>query len=321
MSNFEEIMTKNDDNRYVVFPIRRNDLWKMYKDSQGAFWTAEEMDLSKDDFDGLNEEEKHYIKHILAFFAASDGIVNQNIAENFINEIGFVEAKIYYGFQIAMENIHSEVYSLLIDTYIKNEEEKNRLFRAIETMPSIMKKAEWAIKWIESENILERLIAFSVVEGIFFSSSFASIFWLRTQGKLPGLCFANDLISRDENMHTDFAIHLYNNYGVNKLSEERIKEIVLGAYEIEKEFVLESLPVRLIGMNSDSMVKYLQYVVDTHLKKLNLSPIFKATSPFTFMETIAIPTKRNFFEGRVNEYQRGNSDGMDGNKITFDADF
>lgn len=302
----EKILSENPG-RFVLFPIEHHDLWKLYKQQQACFWTAEEIDLSQDISDWenkLNNDEQHFIKHVLAFFAASDGIVNENLAMNFVNEVQYTEAKFFYGFQIMMENIHSETYSLLIDTYIKDREEQNILFNAIETVPAIKKKAEWAIKWINSESFIERLVAFAAVEGIFFSGSFCSIFWLKKRGLMPGLTFSNELISRDEGMHCDYACHLYNNHIENKLSETKIREIICGALEIEKEFITEALPVRLIGMNSDLMRQYLEFVTDRLLVSLGCSKVYNSTNPFDFMENIAIQGKTNFFEKRVAEYQK-----------------
>ena len=272
----EKILQENPG-RFVLFPITHNDIWKYYKQQEASFWTAEEIDLQQDVSDWtnkLNDDERHFVKHVLAFFAASDGIVNENLAENFINDVQYTEAKFFYGFQIAMENIHSETYSLLIDSLIKDTEEQDRLFNAIETIPAIQKKAEWALKWIESDSFAERLIAFAAVEGIFFSGSFCSIFWLKKRGLMPGLTFSNELISRDEGLHCDFACHLYNEHIQNKLPEGRIEEIILSALEIEKEFILEALPVRLIGMNADLMEQYLEFVTDRLLDSLNIEKKF-----------------------------------------------
>jgi ribonucleoside-diphosphate reductase beta chain len=302
----EKILTENP-HRFVLFPIEHHDLWNLYKQQEACFWTAEEIDLSQDTSDWenkLNKDEQHFIKHILAFFAASDGIVNENLAMNFVNEVQYTEAKMFYGFQIMMENIHSETYSLLIDTYIKDKQEQLHLFHAIDTIPAIMKKAEWAVKWISSESFTERLIAFAAVEGIFFSGSFCSIFWLKKRGLMPGLTFSNELISRDEGMHCDYACHLYNNHIEKKLSDKKIKEIICGALEIEKEFITESLPVRLIGMNSDLMTQYLEFVTDRLLVSLGVGKVYNANNPFDFMENIAIQGKTNFFEKRVAEYQK-----------------
>jgi len=322
----EKILLENPG-RFVLFPIQNHDLWKLYKQQQACFWTAEEIDLAQDinDWDNkLNSDEQHFIKHILAFFAASDGIVNENLAANFVNEVQYTEAKFFYGFQIMMENIHSETYSLLIDTYIKDKEEQNLLFNAIETIPAIKKKAEWALKWIKSESFVERLIAFAAVEGIFFSGSFCSIFWLKKRGLMPGLTFSNELISRDEGLHCDYACHLYNKHIENKISQERIKEIICGALEIEKEFILEALPVKLIGMNSDLMSQYLEFVTDRLLVSLGVSKVYKSENPFDFMQNIAIQGKTNFFEKRVAEYQKAgviNKEADDLNSAFGEVDF
>lgn len=302
----EKILIDNPG-RFVLFPIQHHDLWKLYKQQEACFWTAEEIDLQQDIYDWenkLNADEQHFVKHVLAFFAASDGIVNENLAMNFVNEVQYTEAKFFYGFQIMMENIHSETYSLLIDTYIKDKEEQDKLFNAIETVPAIKKKAEWAIKWINSESFVERLIAFAAVEGIFFSGSFCSIFWLKKRGLMPGLTFSNELISRDEGMHCDYACHLYNSHIENKLSQDRIREIICGALEIEKEFILEALPVRLIGMNSELMAQYLEFVTDRLLISLNVPKVYNSENPFDFMQNIALQGKTNFFEKRVAEYQK-----------------
>ena len=309
----EKILQENPG-RFVLFPISHNDIWKYYKQQEASFWTAEEIDLQQDVSDWvnkLNDDERHFVKHVLAFFAASDGIVNENLAENFINDVQYTEAKFFYGFQIAMENIHSETYSLLIDSLIKDTEEQDRLFNAIETIPAIQKKAEWALKWIDSESFAERLIAFAAVEGIFFSGSFCSIFWLKKRGLMPGLTFSNELISRDEGLHCDFACHLYNEHIENKLPEGRIEEIILSALEIEKEFILDALPVRLIGMNADLMEQYLEFVTDRLLDSLNIEKKFNTENPFDFMQNIALQGKTNFFEKRVAEYQKAgvNSEG------------
>ena len=302
-----EKILQDNPGRFVLFPIEHNDIWKFYKQQEACFWTAEEIDLGQDiqDWDNkLNDDEKHFVKHILAFFAASDGIVNENIALNFVNEVQYTEAKMFYGFQIMMENIHSETYSLLIDSYIKDKEDQLNLFNAIETIPAIKKKAEWAMRWIENGTFAERLIAFAAVEGIFFSGSFCSIFWLKKRGLMPGLTFSNELISRDEGMHCDFACHLSNNHIQNKLSEDKIKEIIVSALAIEKEFILEALPVRLIGMNSDLMSQYLEFVTDRLLTALGCSKVYNSENPFDFMQNIALQGKTNFFEKRVAEYQK-----------------
>ena len=323
MSAIEPILQPND-NRFVIFPIQHDDLWDWYKKQQACFWTAEEIDLSEDILDWntkLTEDERYFIKHILAFFAASDGIVNENLAENFVNEVQYSEAKFFYGFQIMMENIHSETYSLLIDTYVKDEVEKDKLFNAIENFPAIKKKADWALKWIESDSFAERLIAFAAVEGIFFSGAFCSIFWLKKRGLLPGLTFSNELISRDEGMHCDFAVHLHNSHMVNKVPKERIREIIVDALNIEREFVTESLPVSLIGMNSKLMTQYLEFVTDRLLGEFNCEKEYNATNPFDFMEMISLEGKTNFFEKRVSEYQKAGVKSGGTGSISFDADF
>lgn len=302
----EHILQENKD-RFVMFPLKYHDIWEMYKTAEHSFWTAEEIDLAQDLTDWnerLNDDEKHFIKMVLAFFAASDGIVNENLAENFLKEVQYPEARSFYGFQVAIENIHSETYSLLIDTYIKDEEERNKLFHAIDNYDSIKKKADWALKWISSESFAERLIAFAAVEGIFFSGSFCSIFWLKKRGLMPGLSFSNELISRDEGLHCRFACLLYNNYIKNKLGEERIKEIICSAVEIEKEFISESLPVSLIGMNNNLMVQYIEYVADFWLNELGCDKVYNVSNPFDFMDMISLQGKTNFFEKRVGEYQK-----------------
>jgi ribonucleoside-diphosphate reductase beta chain len=302
--------------------LEHHDIWDYYKKAQQVFWTAEEIDLQQDftDWEKLNEGEKHFVKHILAFFAASDGIVNENLAENFVSEVQYTEAKFFYGFQIMMENIHSETYSLLIDTYIKDKEEQNHLFNAIDTVPAVQKKAEWALKWIGSESFVERLVAFAAVEGIFFSGSFCSIFWLKKRGLMPGLSFSNELISRDEGLHTDFAVHLYNNHIENKLSRERLIEIIDSALVIEKEFITEALPVSLIGMNSNLMKQYLEYVSDRLLMDLGVGKVYNAENPFDFMQNIALQNKTNFFEKRVADYVKSGV-GEVQEQISFDEDF
>jgi len=314
----ERILTENPD-RFVLFPIEHNDLWEFYKSHQSAFWTAEEIDLSGDikDWGKLTDNEKFFIKNVLSFFAASDGIVNENLAENFYKEVQYTEAKFFYGFQIAMENIHSLMYSLLIDTYITNEKEKDECFHAIDRLPAVQKKAKWALDWIESASFQERLVAFAAVEGIFFSGSFCSIFWLKSRGIMQGLCNANTLIFKDENLHCDFAINILNNHLENKPSEERIRQILLSALEIEKEFITESLPVSLIGMNDNLMKQYLEFVVDGLLVKMGCKKEFNVEQPFKFMEQIAIETKGNFFESRTVEYQKAKL----GESLTFTDDF
>ena len=319
----EPILKENPD-RFVIFPIQHQELWEEYKKQQACIWTAEEIDLSADLDDWrnvLNDDEKHFVKHVLAFFAASDGIVNENLAENFVREVQYTEAKFFYGFQIMMENIHSETYSLLIDTYISDAAEKHKLFHAVETIPAVKRKADWALKWINSPHFQERLVAFAAVEGIFFSGSFCSIFWLKKRGLMPGLSFSNELISRDEGMHCDFAVLLHNKYLANKVSEARIKEIITSALEIEKEFILESLPVRLIGMNSDLMSQYLEFVADRLLVSLGCSKVYNSENPFDFMTNISLQGKTNFFEKRVGEYQKAGVLNSSENSFDMDVDF
>ena len=301
----EPILTENKD-RFVLFPIKHNEIWEMYKTAEKVFWTAEEIDLSSDIVDWnekLNDDERHFIKHVLAFFAASDGIVNENLAINFMNEVQYPEARCFYGYQIMIENIHSETYSLLIDTYIKDPIERNKLFHAVETVPCVGRKAEWALRWISNGSFAERLVAFAAVEGIFFSGSFCSIFWLKKRGLMPGLGFSNELISRDEGMHCDFACLLYSQL-VNKLPEAQVKQIIIDAVTIEKEFVSDAIPVRLIGMNAEMMCRYIEFVADRLLEALGYTKAFNATNPFDFMELISLQGKTNFFEKRVGEYKK-----------------
>ena len=303
----KEPILQDNKNRFVIFPIQHDDIWQWYKKQEASFWTAEEIDLHQDVTDWktkLNDDERYFLKHILAFFAASDGIVNENLAENFVNEVQYSEAKFFYGFQIMMENIHSEMYSLLIDTLVDNDAEKDELFNAIERFPAIKKKADWALRWIESESFAERLIAFAAVEGIFFSGAFCSIFWMKKRGLLPGLATSNEFISRDEGLHRDFACHLHNNHLVNKVSTERITQIISEALEIEREFITESLPVNLIGMNAKLMSEYLEFVTDHLLETLNCPPVYNTPNPFDFMDMISLEGKTNFFEKRVSEYKK-----------------
>jgi len=322
----EPILQENN-NRFVIFPIEHHDIWEWYKKCEASFWTAEEIDLQQDLTDWktkLNNDERYFIKHILAFFAASDGIVNENLAENFVNEVQYSEAKFFYGFQIMMENIHSETYSLLIDTYVKDEKEKDKLFKAIDNFPAIKKKADWALKWIESDSFAERLIAFAGVEGIFFSGSFCSIFWLKKRGVMPGLTFSNELISRDEGVHCDFAVHLHNEHIVNQVPKKRIKEILVDALNIEREFITESLPISLIGMNAKLMTQYLEFVTDRLLVEFQCEKEFNVTNPFDFMDMINLQGKTNFFEKRVSEYQKAgvlNKEKKEDSKISFDEEF
>ncbi len=300
----EPILQENKD-RFVLFPIRHSEIWELYKKAEASFWTAEEVDLSHDltDWGRLNPGERHFISHVLAFFAASDGIVNENLAINFMREVQIPEARCFYGFQIMMENIHSEMYSLLIDTYIKNQEEKQRLFHALETVPCVKLKGEWALRWIKSGSFAERLVAFAAVEGIFFSGSFCSIFWLKKRGIMPGLSFSNELISRDEGLHCDFACLLYGMLQ-EKLTVVRIHEIIGNAVEIEKQFVSDALPVGLIGMNAGLMCQYIEFVADRLLVTLGHPRLYKTGNPFDFMELISLQGKTNFFEKRVGEYQK-----------------
>ena len=325
MSAIEPILQENKD-RFVIFPIKHQDIWEWYKKQEACIWTAEEIDLHTDlnDWNNkLNADEKYFIKHILAFFAASDGIVNENLAENFVSEVQYPEAKFFYGFQIMMENIHSETYSLLIDTYVKDEAEKHELFHAIETFPAIKEKAEWALKWISSDSFAERLIAFAAVEGIFFSGSFCSIYWLKKRGLMPGLTFSNELISRDEGLHTDFACLLYSMLQFTKLTEQTIRGIICEAVDIEIEFITQSLPVDLIGMNSRLMIQYIKFVADRLLCALGHQKVYHDQNPFDWMELISLSGKTNFFERRTGEYQKsgvmvGNKDKR---KFSLGADF
>ncbi|TGK03377.1 ribonucleoside-diphosphate reductase [Leptospira selangorensis] len=319
----ENPLLDENKNRFVILPIRHPMLWEMYKKHEASFWTAEEIDLSSDlsDWEKLADGERHFISHVLAFFAASDGIVNENLAVNFMREVQLPEARCFYGFQIAMENIHSETYSLLIDTYIRNPEEKEKLFRAAEHIPAVKKKADWALRWIDSSNFLERLIAFMAVEGIFFSGSFCSIFWLKKRGLLPGLTFSNELISRDEALHCEFACLLYK-MSPEKLSRERVLEIIKSAVEIEQEFVTEALPVDLIGMNSGLMEAYIEFVADHWLNVLGYSKEYFTENPFDFMEMISLQGKTNFFEKRVGDYQKaGVKDSKNGKVFSLEEDF
>ena len=325
MNHVEPILTPNEG-RFVLFPIQHDDIWAFYKKAEASFWTAEEIDMSADIIDWenkLNENEKHFIKHILAFFAASDGIVNENLAENFLSEVQYTEAKFFYGFQITIENIHSETYSLLIDTLIKDSADKSHLFNAIDTLTCVRKKADWALRWIEQGTFAQRLVAFAAVEGIFFSGSFCSIFWLKKRGLMPGLGFSNELISRDEGLHCDFACLLYNNHIVNKLDKKEVEQIILDAVEIEKEFILDALPVKLIGMNSDLMSQYIEFVADRLLVELGNDKVYNATNPFDFMDMLSIQGKSNFFEKRVAEYQKAGvmNSGNDNHGFSMDEDF
>ncbi|KLU89027.1 ribonucleoside-diphosphate reductase small subunit [Magnaporthiopsis poae ATCC 64411] len=340
----DEPLLQENPQRFVLFPIKYHEIWQMYKKAEASFWTAEEIDLSKDLHDWnnkLNDDEKYFISHILAFFAASDGIVNENLVERFSGEVQVPEARCFYGFQIMMENIHSETYSLLIDTYIKEPAQRTYLFNAIETIPCIRKKADWALKWISDKKstFASRLIAFAAVEGIFFSGAFASIFWLKKRGLMPGLTFSNELISRDEGLHTDFACLLFSHMK-NRPSKETIQEIIVDAVKIEQEFLTEALPCALLGMNSNLMKQYIEFVADRLLVALGNEKVYRATNPFDFMENISLGGKTNFFEKRVGEYQKAGvmastskkvaeeeSDstpepaGDNGGDFTFDEDF
>mmetsp|Transcript_57704 Transcript_57704/g.91344 ORF Transcript_57704/g.91344 Transcript_57704/m.91344 type:complete len:385 (+) Transcript_57704:76-1230(+) len=303
----DEPLLRENPHRFVLLPIQYKDIWDMYKKAEASFWTAEEVDLSKDkdDWVSLTDNERYFISHVLAFFAASDGIVNENLVECFSQEVQVPEARCFYGFQIAIENIHSEMYSLLIETYIEDSVEKQRLFNAIETMPCVTRKAQWALNWINPQRASygERIVAFAAVEGIFFSGSFAAIFWLKKRGKMPGLTFSNELISRDEGLHCDFACLMFT-YLKNKPSEERIKEIIKDAVVIEQEFLTEALPVKLIGMNHNLMKQYIEFVADRLLVALKCSKVYNVQNPFDFMENISLEGKTNFFEKRVAEYQK-----------------
>jgi ribonucleoside-diphosphate reductase beta chain len=320
----EPILQDNKD-RFVLFPIKHQDIWHMYKQAEASFWTAEEIDLSTDIQDWANkltEDERYFIKHVLAFFAASDGIVNENLAVNFLQEVQYPEARCMYGFQVMIENIHSEAYSLLIDTYIKDPVEKDRLLRAIDTIDCVKKKAEWALRWIDKGSFAERLIAFAAVEGIFFSGSFCSIFWLKKRGIMPGLSFTNELISRDEGLHCDFACLLYTKHVINQLPQETVLAIIRDAVEIEKEFVSSALPVGLIGMNATLMCQYIEFVADRLLLALGCKKIYNAANPFDFMEMISLQGKTNFFEKRVGEYQKAGVMSDAGSKaFSIDEDF
>jgi ribonucleotide reductase beta subunit family protein with ferritin-like domain len=320
---FIETILKPDDNRFVMFPIKYNDVWDMYKRQVDCFWRAEEVDLSKDlnDWDKLTNDEQHFIKMIIAFFAGSDGLVLENLASRFMNEVQVSEVRAFYGFQIAMENIHSETYSLLIDTYIRDSEEKTKLFHAIENYPCIQKKADWAKKWIADKrsSFATRLVAFAVIEGIFFSGAFCAIYWLKKRGLMYGLTFSNELISRDEALHTEFAVLLYSKLE-KKLNKKRIHEIVKDAVEIEKEFINEAIPCRMIGMNANLMSQYIEFVADRLCLQLGYDKIYNATNPFDFMELISMETKTNFFESKVSEYALANKS-VDKDIFDFGDDF
>ena len=321
----EELLLSEEENRYVIFPIKYDEIWKMYKKAEANFWTTEELDLSKDNRDftsKMNDDERYFVENVLAFFAASDGIVNENLVDRFCNDVKVLEAKFFYGFQIAVENIHSETYSLLIDTYVKDIEKKNKLFNAIDTIPSVKKKADWALKWINDKESTfgTRVIAFAAVEGIFFSGSFCSIFWLKKRGLMPGLCHSNELISRDEGLHTEFAVLMYSMLK-NKPSKEIILTIIKDAVELEKEFITESLPCDLIGMNKNLMKQYIEYVSDRLLLMLGLEKEYNSSNPFEWMEMISVQGKTNFFEKRVGEYANLANSTVGNNVFSLDEEF
>jgi len=336
----EEPLLKENPQRFVLFPIKYHEIWQMYKKAEASFWTAEEIDLSKDLHDWnnkLTDDEKFFVSHILAFFAASDGIVNENLVERFSGEVQVPEARCFYGFQIMMENIHSETYSLLIDTYIKEPSQRTHLFNAVDTIPCIRKKADWALRWISDtdSSFAQRLVAFAAVEGIFFSGAFASIFWLKKRGLMPGLTFSNELISRDEGLHTDFACLLFSHLN-NRPSKQVVEDIITNAVAIEQEFLTEALPCALLGMNSDLMKQYIEFVADRLLVALGNDKVYRSSNPFDFMENISLGGKTNFFEKRVADYQKAGvmastkkpqDDGSDepkgenGGDFTFDDDF
>ncbi|KAH0602660.1 uncharacterized protein H6S33_008310 [Morchella sextelata] len=334
----DEPLLRENKQRFVLFPIKYNDIWQMYKKAEASFWVAEEIDLSKDlnDWNNrMNDDERYFISHVLAFFAASDGIVNENLVQRFSNEVQIPEARCFYGFQIMMENIHSETYSLLIDTYIKDQKQRTYLFDAVDTIPCIKKKADWAIRWIEDKNstFAQRLVAFAAVEGIFFSGSFASIFWLKKRGLMPGLSFSNELISRDEGLHTDFACLLFNHLN-NRPSKQAVQDIITEAVGIEQEFLTEALPCGLLGMNAKLMKQYIEFVADRLLLSLGNDKFYNSTNPFDFMESISLAGKTNFFEKRVGDYQKAGvmasttkkdtaseDEDDESNGIRFDEDF
>ncbi|MBS1522350.1 MAG: ribonucleotide-diphosphate reductase subunit beta [Bacteroidetes bacterium] len=324
MKQENEVLLRENKDRFVILPINYPRIWEMYKKHEASFWTAEEIDLHDDlkHWENLNSGEKHFISHVLAFFAASDGIVNENLAVNFMSEVQVPEARCFYGFQIMMENIHSETYALLIDTYVKDPVEKDRLFHAIDTVPAVKKKAEWALRWIENGTFAERLVAFAAVEGIFFSGSFCSIFWMKKRGLMPGLTFSNELISRDEGLHCEFACLLYSMLS-GKLSKQEVNHIITDAVDIEKEFITEALPVNLIGMNAKLMSQYIEFVADRWLVELGYDKVYNTTNPFDFMEMISLQGKTNFFEKRVGDYQKSGvlNAASETKAFTLDEDF
>lgn len=323
-----EFVLTPEENRLTIFPLKHIAIWEMYKKAMSCFWTSEEIDLSKDmdDWNKLSDNERKFIKGVLAFFSSSDTIVNMNLAQRFVNEVQPLEAKFFYNFQEVIENIHSEVYSLLIDTYIKDPMEKMKTFNAMENSPAIGEKAEWCIRWINNREapFSQRLIAFAIVEGVFFSGSFCSIFWMKEKGKMPGLCFSNELISRDEAMHVEFAVLLYS-YIKNRLSDDIVINMIKDAVQVEKRFIIDIMPCKLLGMNSELMGTYIEFVADRLLLQLGYEKIFHAHNPFPFMERISLETKSNFFEARVGEYSKANvATGTDHTQIyefSLDADF
>ncbi|XP_033950958.1 ribonucleoside-diphosphate reductase subunit M2 B [Pseudochaenichthys georgianus] len=321
----EEPLLRDNPRRFVIFPIQYPEIWRMYKQAQASFWTVEEVDLSKDlpHWDRLKPGEKHFISHILAFFAASDGIVNENLVQRFCQEVQVPEARSFYSFQILIETVHSEMYSMLINTYVRDLKERDNLFNAVQTLPCVRRKADWALQWINDSksSFAERLVAFAAVEGIFFSGSFAAIYWLKKRGLMPGLTYSNELISRDEGLHCNFACLLYS-YLVKKPSEDRVKDIITKAVSIEQEFLTEALPVDLIGINCCLMRQYIEFVADRLLVDLGLAKVYLSENPFDFMESISLEGKTNFFEKRVGEYQRfGVMSSMTDSEFTLDADF
>ena len=321
----DSILAPNED-RFVLFPIKYQETFDLYKQHMAVFWTVEEIDLAQDviDWETLTDNERHFISHVLAFFAASDGIVNENLAQRFYNDVQMPEARCFYGFQIAMENIHSEMYSLLIDTLIKDAGEKDKLFKAVTNFPFVEQKATWAMNWINSkDSFAERLLAFAAVEGIFFSGSFCAIYWMKKRGLMPGLCTSNEFISRDEGLHCEFAVHIHSLLPKEEqLSKEKIKTIITEAVEIEKKFITEALPVSLIGMNSDLMSQYIEFVADFWMGQLGVDPVYNTENPFEWMELISLEGKTNFFEKRVTEYQRpGILSEKGSQKFTLDAEF
>jgi len=321
----EEPLLTEDPNRFVLFPLQHMDIWSFYKKAEASFWTVEEVDLSQDkqDWQKLTDNERYFLKYVLAFFATSDGIVNENLGANFMNEVQYSEARCFYGFQVSIENIHSEMYSLLIDSYVTDKEEKLKLFRAIEHFEAIKEKANWCLQWTNRDNasFAERLVAFSACEGIFFSASFCAIFWVKKRGFLPGLCFSNELISRDEGLHCDFACLLYKDHLVNKLPIGRVQQIIKDAVEIEKDYVTNAIPVELIGMNSKLMCQYVEFCADRLLHSLGVAKVYNAANPFEWMQLISLQGKTNFFEKRVGEYSKAGVGTTEDTQFALDIDF